>query len=246
MQTSYRRYSIYGSRTPTHTHYFYNEGGDHHEVVVNKGVDQGCAMAAAFFAIVMREITDEISIYLTGKAGRAYCYLDDLFLRVNPSDIDGLMKVVHTAVERHGAKINNTKTAYMLGKHVTPDQLPEHAKGKISQDAVLGKLLMRAFADEDEEGTPVSAKVEAFVTNVSTYLQAGLTKQNAFVLTRAWALGSLNHAMRLQPLSEAETQTVDNHLKCTLDHIVGCSMTDKEDWGCPTYQLRHTQPTLVA
>ena len=204
-------------------HLWRDASGHFVEVPSTRGFNQGCPLAAGAFAIGIRSALDEFLIQLQQRdaAAKMYCYLDDMYLVVNPEVAAVAIRGLCQALEPLGLELNASKTAIWspAGPANIPQELLTNYKSTLD---VLGAK-MRSPGDAQDapavlgqaDGALACAtdRLKKLWDRLRPLLQAGLRRQAAGALLRAYAGPASQHALQIAPANDIEVQEYDAVLK---------------------------------
>ena len=94
---------------PTTTyHYWLGEGANAHVVRAERGVDQGCPLSPALFAIALAPVLTslQVGLRLLDPAAAVYSYLDDVYIVVDAPQAASALNLVETLTRPLGLQLN--------------------------------------------------------------------------------------------------------------------------------------------
>ena len=226
-------------------HLWRDSAGKFFKVLSDRGVDQGCPLAAAAFAVAQRVVLEPFLAALQGldPLAKLYSYLDDTYLVVCPAHAQQALHGLQDALATLGLSLNHTKTQAWSPAGVASLPLPLQSYHTAALP-VLGKHL-RTGGDAD--GSPVNLgqpgaglqQATQRLGELSRKLQlrrAGLKKQAAGALLRTYAGAASQHALRTGLAGEQECTDYDTLLSDCWAELAGRNLDDtaKTLLGLPT------------
>ncbi len=189
------------------THLFWNSHGAAMPVAAKTGVDQGCPLSPALFAIGIADALGQANARLLQlhASARLSSYLDVVV--VVPAHLaDQAHDVVCEEMARAGLTLNRDKTKAWTPSRATalPNRL-EHLRA--DSLTVLGNTV--AWYDRDEgdddarlpllggsDGREVLSKTQHFLDHWRTLRKEGLSAESAHTLLHTYAQGCCTHLLR--------------------------------------------------
>ena len=186
----------------------------------DSGVDQGCPLSPAAFAITLapRIAALEAALQTLDPHVRVLAYLDDIYIAIEathaPAAVEGVRQMLGSLnIAIHG---NKTKVWTLRAGDPIPESL---AQLRVDRLTCLGSILtfLDGSGDEDEVSwqaarvpiltdAPADASCQAlrqYVGRLRELRAAGLSAQSAFALLRTFANGAVIHLQRGSHTSEA-------------------------------------------
>ena len=186
------------------THIYWDHAGLGNAVTASCGVDQGCPLSPAFFAIAIAGALDSIADRLShlSPSARVFAYLDDIAVAVPAGFAEEAATIVQEEMQKVGLTINAGKTqAWTRNPAVAlPASL---ANCRVQSLRVLGANV--AWLDDDESrvllhntesGLAQLVAARDFVARLQELGRAGLSKRTCFILLRTYAQGCVTHMLR--------------------------------------------------
>jgi len=214
------------------THRFWGvDGAQGLPIRATRGVDQGCPLSPALFAIGLADALECIQSRLAtlSPTCRVFSYLDDVMVVVPGAAGVAAMQVVVEALGRIGLTVNAGKTAaWTLDPNAPlPEALRVLRKDKCQ---VLGATAPWLDPDGDfsrvgvhglAEGASVVQSAQAFVTKVVELRGAGLSTKAAFLLLQAFSHGHVTHLLRANYEAAGWAKQFDDALVAGLQQLTG-------------------------
>ncbi len=193
-------------------HWWYDAYGHGKRISATRGVDQGCPLSPALFAIGLAPALDLLRAALRALDPDAYVfsYLDDIHVVVDPQHV----KEVFALVEEHftplGLSLNASKSEAWRPEASGFIPLPPGVQ-RVAAMTVMGAASI--WVPDDQARVPLGwAQLEqlaashqhlvVFSTRLIELHRAGLSLHSALLLHRMWAGGTLTHHMRANVVSE--------------------------------------------
>lgn len=227
-------------------HLWRDSAGKFFKVLSDRGVDQGCPLAAAAFAVAQRTVLEPFLTTLRGHDALAklYSYLDDTYLVVCSAHAHQALQGLQDALATLGLSLNHTKTQAWspAGATALPLALQRYYTPTLP---VLGKHL-RTSGDTNSSpvnlGQPgaglqqTTQRLGELWVKLQQLQKAGLKKQAAGALLRTYAGAASQHALRTGLAGEQECRDYDELLSGCWAELAGRSFDDtaKTLLGLPT------------
>ena len=220
------------------THFYWGEGRTASPIHASRGVDQGCPLSPALFAIGIADALEYIQSSLVALAlsSRVFSYLDDIIVVVPAAVGESALDAVVRNLEGVGLTVNAGKTAAWTLDPSTA--LPARLQGlRKDRCEVLGAMAPWLDADGDfsrvgvhnlTNGVSVVDSAKAFVTKVVELRGAGLSAKGAFLLLRAFSQGHVIHLLRSNHECGDCAKQFDEILLRGLEHLVGLPLSTDE------------------
>jgi len=188
------------------THLWWDGGVEGKPVRATKGVDQGCPLSPALFAIGLAGALDHISsrLHELDASARLFSYLDDVMVTVPAHLADQALAVVAEELQRAGLEINQSKTAIWTRDPsvALPDSVQMLKKPYLrclgatapwlDPDDDFARLTVHGYAD----GRAAVTAAESFVARLEELRKAGLGPKDAFLLLKSFSQGTVSHLLR--------------------------------------------------
>jgi len=208
-------------------HYWFGADECSRRIRAVRGVDQGCPMSAALFAIAIASPLEELQAELRAVDPNAVVlsYLDDIYIVIKPDEVDTALKAARTLFLPVGVVLNDQKTQAWTPRGFTP--LPEGIQ-RVASFTCLGSALL--FVPElcarvgiGSPGCGLAASLDAlraFETRLAALQAAGLSLAAALTVHRAMSGGALTHHARANILDSTFAATWDD----TVEHFWAVAM----------------------
>ena len=233
------------------THTFWDGQGNGLPVHASSGVDQGCPLSPALFAIGIAGALDGVNSRLAALSSdcRLFSYLDDVMVIAPRAVATQAHAVVQEELSRAGLTLNVSKTQAWTAHPGTT--LPEGlASLRVESLTCLGSTVpwMERSERNDEDGdgrvrvhrvadgAAILKAARAFTTRLAELQAAGLSLESAFTLLRAYAQGCVVHLLRAS-LEGIWPGELDNVFFQALERIVDAPLDDTQRWQA-TMRLR--------
>ncbi len=203
------------------SHYWFGADDCSRRIRAVRGVDQGCPLSAALFAIAIASPLEELQAELRKVDPNAVCisYLDDIYIVIKSDEVDTAIKAVHKLFPPIGLVLND-KTEVWTPRGFTA--LPAGIK-RVASFTCLGSAALwvpeacaRVAIATPGGGLAASLDaLRAFGTQLAILQGAGLSLATALTVHRAWAGGTLTHHLRANLLEPAFAAAWDD----TVEHF---------------------------
>ena len=228
-------------RHPT-THLFW--GGERHAqpITATRGVDQGCPLSPALFALGLAGPLERIQGTLATLSPRArvFSYLDDVVVVVPGGGAERAFDAVVAELEGAGLTVNAGKTAAWTLDPQAP--LPERLQGRRADKlALLGatapwlepegdfsQLGVHSFA----EGLSVVQSAQEFVTKVLELRGSGLSAKAAFLLLQSFSRGHVTHLLWANHEAAGWARQFDDTLIRGMEGLTGVAFNEGQRGQC--------------
>ena len=224
-------------------HLWWDKQGQAHEVPAARGVDQGCPLSPAAFAITIASPLQRIKDRLIQLDAQAHvlAYLDDVYLIVAAEWAAEAACIAQEELGSVGLELNRAKT-----KAWTPDptvelpgQVPRvHAMRCLGNTvpyvaaAVEAGILEEGAAQLEVMGPqPLDSTLSAlhiFVEHVQRLRSAGLKMHYCLVLLRAFVVGGSTHIIRASLASEQWCKQFDERVAQAQEQMLQCSLDEHQ------------------
>ena len=213
------------------THVYWDGDGTANPITSNRGVDQGCPLSPALFAIgiadALQQINDRIGHFTSDAC--VFSYLDDIIVAAPAGQARAIIDIVVEEMARAGLNLAPGKTVAWTRDPATA--LPPSVDGLrkdrlrclgatapwIDGDDPEGRLSVHSLAD----GDAAVRSAEAFVTKLWELRAAGLGAQDAFLLLQSYSHGHITHLLRANYEGEGWTRRFDEVILDALEHVSG-------------------------
>ena len=211
------------------THLWWDGDDDGQPVIAHSGVDQGCPLSPAFFAMGIASALAAVRTRLLELSPSAHVFscLDNIVVMV-PADLSArAAAIVAEELTRAGLTVEASKTqAWTLDPATV---LPEGiAQFRVPNFKCLGNTVPWLEREEEEvsvhsgaDGAEALAKATKFVTHLKALHACGLSTESSLVLLRTYAQGCATHLLRANFETEGWVDQVDHVLWATLAELVG-------------------------
>ena len=221
---------------------FWDEATKGKPVESTKGVDQGCPLSPALFAIGVAEALERIHSKLAALSPEAqvFSYLDDVVVLVPGASAEEAVRVVKAELEGVGLTVNADKTAaWTLDPHAP---LPPRLQGlRVDRCQLLGATapwldsegdFSRVCVHDFVEGAKVVQSAQAFVSKVAELRGAGLTARSAFLVLQSFSHGHVTHLLRANYENSGWTKEFDDVLVRGIESLVGSRLDAGQRTQC--------------
>ena len=216
------------------THLFWGDGLVAQDVHATRGVDQGCPLSPALFALGLAGSLDAIDARLRQLAptARTFAYLDDVVIFVPAAHAVAAVEVVREQLGVVGLELNVDKTAAWtldpdapLPDAIAPYRQPAlrclgAATPWVDPDDPLGKLTVLGRANGD---AAVAAAAD-LVSQLRRLRDAGLEAREAFLLLQSYSHSSITHLLRANFEDGAWPEQWDSVFVDAVGELVGASL----------------------
>eukprot|EP00973_Karenia_brevis_P078796 10936712-Karenia_brevis.AAC.1 len=136
---------------------YWDDAGVCHAVPATRGVDQGCPLSPALFALGLAATLDSVRAQLLrlDPKARVFAYLDDVVVVVDSGSAAAAAAVVGQELQRAGLEVNAGKTKAWTRDGFSP--LGALEASRVPSLSLLGSAV--PFLDRDEARVPVHAAV---------------------------------------------------------------------------------------
>ena len=187
-------------------HWWYGADDIARRITSECGVDQGCPLSPALFALTIRDALITLRTRLRAEDEKAFVlsYLDDIYICINADKVSLAVEQAKHLFSPLGLELNTTKTRAWSpnGTATIPGDLQQ-----VSSFTCLGAAAL--WVPKDCVRVDVAARTETsgslrhsivamqnFSTKLGTLRQAGLSLHCALAVHRAWVNGSITHHLR--------------------------------------------------
>ena len=213
------------------THLFWGEGRKGLPLVATSGVDQGCPLSPALFAIALaaplQRVLDQLQIL--SPTCRVFSYLDDIYAVVPCEVAERAAAAVVAELQGCGLTVNADKTSVWTADPRAP--LPQSLQGlRVDRCQVLGATALWLDRDDNmsragvhslAEGPEVVQSAKAFVGRLVELRKHGLSARAAFWLLQAFSQGHVTHLLRANFEQGSWPREFDDALVEGVQAIVG-------------------------
>ena len=226
------------------THLWKNAAGNFAEVTSDRGFDQGCPLAPAGFAVGQRQPLEAFLAQLQqlDPDAKLYSYLDDAYVVVK-ADLAALTGVA-SVLQPLGLALNPTKTQAWCpsGRAMVAPELQCYYTDSLP---VLGSQL-KAPGDTDEaphrlgQGgsglAEATQRLDKLLNNLRPLVTAGLKRQAAGALFKAYAGPASQHVLQMAHATEEEAKAYDDKLRSVWQTLLERTLDDRATLrlGLPT------------
>lgn len=220
------------------THVFWNSEGGAMPIRARSGVDQGCPLSPALFAIGIADAFDNIHARLIqlDPSSRLFSYLDDITVAVPAALSEQALGIVHEEITRVGLVLNRAKTQAWTADPLTP--LPQTIVAqRVPTLTCLGNTVSWYDQEDDDEGRvnvqsgsdgkDALSKAEAFAANLARLKAGGLSTESALTLLRTYAQGCSTHLLRAN-FESSWVDKLDAVLFGSLEMVVGFALDESQ------------------
>ena len=188
------------------THTYWPHDGAALEVRAQAGVDQGCPLSPAFFAIGIADALSRADARLTHlhPSARIFSYLDDVVVVVPAGLADRACEIVEEELTAAGLTLNRDKTQAWTPARGTA--LPQQLEARrVDALTVLGNPVPWYDRDDGDgrlpvhgttDGREVLEKTQRFLQHWRQLRGNGLSAEGAHTLLRTYAQGCATHLLR--------------------------------------------------
>ena len=218
-------------------HWFDDDAGGN-AILSTRGVDQGCPLSPALFAVGIAEPLAELAAAVRRQDphARVISYLDDIYIVVDPQHAAAAFDRARQLFEPLGLELNRSKcTAWSaMGPLNVPEAL---ADLRVPTFKCLGSAMhfVVAAADYAEDADRVHVSPDAVTGALAPALAAlahftqalhklranGLSLQHAFCLHRGYTDGAVTHLLRSGIATGAECAQWDAAVLHFWEHELG-------------------------
>ena len=213
------------------THLFWGDGRKGEPLRATWGVDQGCPLSPALFAmglaLPLQRIHDQLQAL--SPTCRVFSYLDDIIVVVPGIASDRALAAVVAELQGAGLTVNADKTSAWTADPTAP--LPQALQGlRAERCQVLGATAPWLDPDGDfsrvgvhslAEGAKVVQSARAFVARVVELRKAGLPTKTSFLLLQAFSQGHVTHLLRANYEQGSWAREFDNALVEGVEGLLG-------------------------
>jgi len=218
------------------------------------GLDQGCPLSPALYALATRDILlrAEAKTSTQDDETRVLAYLDDTYMCLPPQLAPLGIEALTNNMKDVGLSVNQAKTK-IWGPTCTPTSippdLPNHLHGLVVKTLVaVGTPVLYAKAsalrgsvlDDDRTDVPLSSEFTNldpadFVDRQRRYFERliqlqrnGLSLTHVLQLLRTWTQGAYVHILRAIQVSEGWAQSVDDSAMSIMETLLGEMRLDQK------------------
>ena len=204
------------------THLFWQpEGGKGAGVRATAGVDQGCPLSPALFAIGIAECLSNIDtrLHALSPLARVFSYLDDVIVAVPSEHAEQASVIVCEELQKVGLQLDPSKTAAWTKDPAAPVPatfadartptfkcLGATAAWLDTEDDPLARLPVHHLCD----GDAVVSEAARFRARLAQVRAGGLGDQVAFQLLQTYSAGCVTHLLRANYEHGAWVQRLDD------------------------------------
>jgi len=222
----------------TTTHLFWGEGREGKPIQATSGVDQGCPLSPALFAIGLADPLERIRARLSNLDGtcKVFSYLDDVMVVAPSSCAEQAMQVVCEELQGAGLVVNAGKTAAWTRDPQT--QLPPALERlRVDRCRVLGALAPWLDPEGDfsrldvhgvTDGEKVVQSAKDFAAKLQELRAAGLTGRTAFLLLQSFSQGHVTHLLRANYECSGWCRRFDDVLLESLAQVTGTPLDESQ------------------
>ena len=219
-------------------HLFWGDNAEGLPVKATKGVDQGCPLSLALFAIGLAASLERIRAQLVGLSPscRVFSYLDDVMVVVPAGLAETALNAVVKELEGVGLTVNAGKTAVWTKDPQTP--LPALLQRlRVAQCELLGATAPWLDPDGDfsrvgvhsfTDSSKVLSSAQTFVAKVAELRKAGLSAKAAFLVLQAFSHGHVTHLLRANYECSGWAKQFDDVLVEGVQSLVGSSLREDQ------------------
>jgi hypothetical protein len=224
------------------THLYWGEGSKGSPIHATSGVDQGCPLSPALFAIGLAASLERIQDKLAALSPdcRVFSYLDDVMVVIPSDQAERAMGVVIAELEGAGLTVNAGKTSSWTRDPtvVLPPAVQALRTDKLE---VLGATAPWLDREGDfshigvhnlADGAQVVQSARTFVTKLNELHKAGLSPKAFFVLLRSFSQGHVTHLLRANYEASDWTRQFDDALVSGLESLVGATLDEGRRAQC--------------
>ena len=196
------------------THIYWDEVHRPHTVTAEEGVDQGCALSPALFALAVAPQVAKLEAALQQQDSRArvFAYLDDVFVVCDALETEVAANAAGVAMAELGMRLKPEKTkvwarnlslelpAAMQQYRVARmtclgSTLPFMPRGRVSDGGDESEISRMPILD-DKPAEEHLAKLREFKLQLRGLQESGLSSTSTFVLYRTYVNGAVTHIQR--------------------------------------------------
>jgi hypothetical protein len=225
-------------------HLFWDSDGACHSVPATSGVDQGCPLSPALFALGIADSLEAIRVRLRGlhEGAHVFAYLDDIIIVVPREIAAQAYDVVCEELERAGLAVNAGKTKVWSreGTQGLPASLTSKSCAHLT---VLGAAV--PFLAREESYIPVHGQVDGseqvrrsceLRRRLAALRKSGLSYKSAYTILQAYSQGCITHIQRAHYDTGEWLGHLDDTVKGTLEDILGGTLdTGQQDQATARY-----------
>ena len=204
--------SVAATLCPVRTeHVWFDAEGRGRRVPAVRGVDQGCPLSPALFAIGVAPVLETLRSELRTRDGNAHVlsYLDDIHIVIAPQFAEAAVQRARELFVPLGLQLHDGKQKVWSPK---PQELPPLASSLAISDTFTCLGASAIWVDEEcarvdlaGQGTRLQRSFEALLAFSAQLIMLrthGLSLAAALTVHRAWAGGTITHHMRSNLVSE--------------------------------------------
>ena len=206
------------------------------------GLDQGCPLSPAFFAIAIADALADIDKFAKSldRDAAVYAYLDDIYFFAKLAVIDQILDFTRKRLQVLGLELNLPKTRVWFPAGAPP-QLPGWAdRCKVQVLPCLGSSLsfVRPRQDNADDSrdveigvedcdTPAKAcdRLKLYVSALTGLHQQGLPSQHCFTLLRNYVNGAVTHFQRARVAPEGAWSAFDDEVSKAVGTWLGSPLS---------------------
>jgi len=239
------------------SHWWFASDGCGRRIRSVRGVDQGCPLSPAFFAIAIAPALEQLRTQLRGQDPDAYVlsFLDDIYVVIDHGEVARTLETVQQLFQPLGLELHEGKTRVWSPRGFAP--LPVGIS-RASSFTCLGSAALwvpetcvRVAVASPGGGLASSLDaLRAFGASLTRLRRGGLSLDSALTIHKAWAGGTLTHHMRSNLLdlefAEEWDDTVCTFWEHELDRLLDSDRRTQlhlpgKDGGCGVSSAAQTR-----